>query len=170
MNFSTIAKPLSRNKIRNLASEIRGFFEIPPNKPIPIVEMLEGLSVDGELLNFEIVPDDKLPECYAKTLPDQNLILIKESVYYGACDDNPRDRFTIAHEIGHYMLHSGDTISFARSDEKIKAYQNPEWQANTFAAELLVPVDEIANKSAYEISKTYNVSHKVAEIQLKFVN
>ncbi|MCC7491681.1 MAG: ImmA/IrrE family metallo-endopeptidase [Fimbriimonadaceae bacterium] len=49
-----------------------------------------------------------------------------------------RDRFTIAHELGHYFLHANQgerTGKAARSgmDERV------EWEANWFAGELLMP-------------------------------
>lgn len=170
LNYSAIAKPLSRKAIREMANKLRSYFEISEEVPFPVIEFLELLASDGESLNYMIVADNELKGCYAKTLPDKNLILIKECVYNGACDGNPRDRFTIAHELGHFLLHDGNSISFARSDEKIKAYQNPEWQANTFAAELLLPSTAIVDKTIEQISKKYNVSLKVAEIQLSHVN
>ena len=44
----------------------------------------------------------------------------------------PRDIFTIAHEIGHAILHDDiEEIALARNDEEIKPFENPEWQANT---------------------------------------
>jgi predicted transcriptional regulator len=51
-----------------------------------------------------------------------------------------RDRFTLAHEIGHYFLHSnqGDVpiVATRRGSTRI------EWEANWFAAELLMPKKE----------------------------
>ncbi|MFH1498888.1 MAG: ImmA/IrrE family metallo-endopeptidase [Verrucomicrobiota bacterium] len=50
-----------------------------------------------------------------------------------------RNRFTIAHELGHYVLHakSGrNTLSVARN---LDAYSRVEAEANAFAAALLMP-------------------------------
>lgn len=48
-----------------------------------------------------------------------------------------RDRFTIAHELGHYFLHSDQgnrpIIAYRRGSTRI------EWEANWFAAGLLMP-------------------------------
>lgn len=49
-----------------------------------------------------------------------------------------RNRFTLAHELGHYVLHSRSgqqTLRAARSLLNERA----EWEANWFAAELLMP-------------------------------
>lgn len=170
MTYSTIASPISRNTIRKMTYKLRDSLEISQDDPFPIIELIELLSADGIQFNYEVVPDEDLEGCYAKALPDKKIILIKESVYNGAYDGNHRDRFTLAHELGHLLLHGGDSISFARSNEKIKAYLNPEWQANTFAAELLVPTNSIDGLTVQQISEKYNVSRKVAEIQLQHVN
>lgn len=51
-----------------------------------------------------------------------------------------RDNFTIAHELGHLMLHSGwpnqTAACFGRSGSN-----RMEWEANWFAAEVLMPED-----------------------------
>ena len=51
-----------------------------------------------------------------------------------------RDRFTIGHELGHYFLHS------RQGERPLVAYRQGsgrlEWEANWFAAGLLMPKDE----------------------------
>jgi Zn-dependent peptidase ImmA (M78 family) len=60
-----------------------------------------------------------------------------------------RQRFTIAHELGHFLLHSGHLVHLdespsafrvnLRSSESAKGEDNDEREANLFAAELLMP-------------------------------
>jgi Zn-dependent peptidase ImmA (M78 family) len=60
-----------------------------------------------------------------------------------------RQRFTIAHELGHFLLHSGHVVHLdetptafrvnLRSAESAKGEDNDEREANLFAAELLMP-------------------------------
>jgi Zn-dependent peptidase ImmA (M78 family) len=59
-----------------------------------------------------------------------------------------RQRFTIAHELGHYFLHAGHTVLDEgrlaytvnlRNSESSKGEDNDEREANLFAAELLMP-------------------------------
>lgn len=58
---------------------------------------------------------------------------------------NPkRQRFTMAHELGHYILHKGKNIEFVdttffRSDEM----DSIEYSANEFASRLLMPEDKL---------------------------
>lgn len=83
-----------------------------------------------------------------------------------------RDRFTIAHEIGHFILHKPGMIELARTQtvQDIPIYKKPEWQANTFAGELLAPPQVIRGLSLEEVSSSCGVSLQVSEIQLKNMN
>lgn len=62
-----------------------------------------------------------------------------------------RQRFTIAHEIGHYLLHEGDRIFVdrtynvsMRSSTSSLGTDTEEIEANTFASHLLVPDEFLA--------------------------
>ncbi len=60
-----------------------------------------------------------------------------------------RQRFTIAHEIGHFLLHEGETVHFdgqrgaftisLRNSDSAKGESDWEREANLFAAEILMP-------------------------------
>lgn len=57
-----------------------------------------------------------------------------------------RQRFTIAHEVGHYLLHRGDELHVdrgfrlqLRSSASSQGVDSEEIEANAFAAELLMP-------------------------------
>ena len=101
-----------------------------------------------------------------------------------------RQRFTIAHEIGHYLLHSGEPTYIDRNNlERINFRSsfsdatNPieEIQANKFAAELLMPqemlVEDIMNIENIEdtdfvddLAKKYRVSKQALTIRLTRLN
>jgi len=161
---TTKAAPLSRRAIRSVTNKIREIFNIPVDKPFPIMRLLE-LLVDKNVYEMDIAEDSEMGSDYAKAFPDKKLIRIRNSTYEGACRGNPRDIFTIAHEFGHLILHTSDRIAFARSDNDVKVYEDPEWQANTFAGELLVPVNYISGLSIDDIKNRYHVSKEVAQIQ-----
>jgi Zn-dependent peptidase ImmA (M78 family) len=64
----------------------------------------------------------------------------------------PRRRFTLAHELGHFCLHR-DRVSYGfRDNRKTMSRSQSYWdlmesEANNFAAQLLMPADEILNMS-----------------------
>ena len=94
-----------------------------------------------------------------------------------------RQRFTMAHELGHYMLHAhligdgvDDTTAY-RSVQKGNFY-NPnitpveETEANKFAAELLMPksllaVESTVGQNLSALAKLFQVSPRAMEIRLK---
>lgn len=87
-------------------------------------------------------------------------------------DTSPvRDRFSIAHELGHYVLH------FPLTDQRpMKAYRfgsdRVEWEANWFAAGFLMPADEFKQHfngaaSLRAIAKRFGVSMAAAEARAK---
>lgn len=117
--------------------------------------------------SYEYVRSDELPEyTYAYYDPINNIMKIDEEVYLKAYNGDGRHRFTLAHEIGHYF--TCDEITYARSSrDNIPAYCDPEWQANTFAAELLMPSDKIKNMSVEEIVSKCKVSKQAAKIALE---
>ena len=78
-----------------------------------------------------------------------------------------RQRFTLAHELGHYFIgHVGDGERLQRTDYEGSidglSYEEKrkEWEANEFAAALLMPSDSV--KSAIEMLEDPNV-HRLAD-------
>jgi Zn-dependent peptidase ImmA (M78 family) len=168
MSGTYAAVPYSRAKIRETTNIIRSAFGLKDVKHFPIVELLEmGLPQVFEEFNYQIVDNHELPDQYAIAYPAENLIVIREEVYEGAISGVARDRFTVAHEIGHFMLHQPGNISLARSEKAIPAFRSPEWQANTFAGELLAPPHVVRGLSVEEVMLACGVSRTVAEIQLR---
>lgn len=107
---------------------------------LDISRVMEKLNNHG-LIDFRPVEDSTLPVGDdALAIPDQNKILVKESVYIRACDGVTRDRFTLAHELGHLVLHKGQDPAFAFSSAPSYHHheEDSEWQANSFAASLLI--------------------------------
>ena len=78
-----------------------------------------------------------------------------------------KHRFTLCHEFGHWLLHQPENVSFARGD--IPKYSDPEWQANVFAAELMVPYDLTKGLTINQIVEECGVSYSCAEIQKKYM-
>jgi len=94
-----------------------------------------------------------------------------------------RQRFTIAHELGHYLLHLGLSSHFDRdyrvnyrSAESSEATNVEEIEANFFAASLLMPrqfleVDDAvkaldSDASVEKLAKRYAVSRHAMSLRL----
>lgn len=161
------AAPRSRIQIRRIAKAVREEFNMTNTFKFPIVEVIELLAeVDADDFNYEVVAENEMRDTYGTTNTVDNIMKIRENVYDGAVKGNPRDRFTLCHELGHYLLHQPSNVSFARGE--IPKYCDPEWQANVFAAELMVPYYLVGNMEPEEIVEKCGVSYSCASIQMKY--
>jgi Zn-dependent peptidase ImmA (M78 family) len=164
--------PKSRDDIKKIANMLRELLGLESSVENPVVRILEFVLCSDEIgFNFEIVDDVDIGDCEAISFPDKNFVTISNSVYENACDGNPRALFTLAHEIGHLLLHKNQG-AYARTNSgvDIKAYEDSEWQANTFAAEFLMPEELCFNLTPEEISKKFNVSLTAAEVRYRTLN
>lgn len=162
--MNVAAKPRSRADIRKITKELRELVGCDKIYNFPIVHFIEWILVDPESgIELEIVDPDEMEDTYGTTNTGSNKMRIRLDVYEGAIEGNPRDRFTLCHEVGHYFLHQPESISFARGS--VSKYQDPEWQANTFAGELMAPYDLVKDMKVEEIMKNCNMSRQAATIQ-----
>lgn len=165
MNVS--ATPRSRESIRKMTKWIRKQLNMEDELYFPIVEVIELLAADDEeKFDYEIVSPNEMVDTYGTTNTYSNIMRIRENVYEGAVKGNPRDRFTLCHEFGHWFLHQPESVSFARGT--IPTYCDPEWQANTFAAELMIPSYLVQDMSLEDIVDKCGVSYTCADIQRKY--
>lgn len=155
--------PRSRDGIYQVARKIRSVFLLD-GPYVPIEKIYEVLLDILPGFNFEVVSKSVLGSEHGRTYPNKKLIMIREDVYEGACRGNPRDRFTMAHELGHLFLHTD--VQFARDESTLptKIFMDSEWQADTFASGFLI--DDIALKTCKtvaSVAETFGVSISAAK-------
>lgn len=170
---SSRVTPRSKANIESQTNMLRRQFDLSHEPYFDIVAFVENaLPVVIPDFSFIIVEDHRLKNDHALTLPDKKIMLVRESVYKGACDGIGRDRFTLAHELGHFILHPGIPKAFAqnKSGVKLKAYEDSEWQANTFAGLLLAPTHLIRGKSIPEICNEFGLSFSAANVRYRQLN
>jgi Zn-dependent peptidase ImmA (M78 family) len=80
---------------------------------------------------------------------------------------SPRRRFTIAHEIGHYCLHSAQSKGFTDSRKTMSRtdsyWDKYESEANSFAAQLLMPTHLII-REGQKVIEAYKKKMEVESI------
>ena len=168
--------PMSRAEIRNYASKIRQLLGFKKTDFIHAPKLFDLLSDvfsnQGLDFDFRIMPDDHdvfYDKEEAYTDMSTGIIYIKESVMDQACRRAyNRATFTLIHELGHFLLHYlQEDVRLTRVADcvVVPPYCDPEWQADTFASEFLMPYDECINMNKEEIRKTYHVSRKAAEVR-----
>jgi len=113
----------------------------------------------------------------------------KPIIAINASQSEARQRFTIAHEIGHYILHNIQDLHvdsnrvYFRNEQSSLANNIEEIQENQFAAELLIPTklliddlvkiddlnEENLNDYSEKLSKKYKVSNQSMLIKISHI-
>ena len=106
--------------------------------------------------------------------PEKRCILLRDSDYIALCHGaGCRSRFTFWHEFGHFFLNHRRVIGRAVANELPHSYEeDSEWQANTFAAEFLMPYSVIKREgltTADQIMHRFKVSRPAAEVRLRTI-
>jgi len=172
--MTLIAEPIKRVTLRALALKIRELSDNSDELYFQIVRFMEHkmpLLFPG--FHHEIMPMDYFPSnIHAETDIEKRVIRIREDVYNGAICRVGRDRMTIAHEVGHYILLVAKGLKLYRSfaGAKIEAFRDPEWQAKAFAGELLCPFNLIKGMAPPQIALACGVSEDAARLHYNLRN
>ena len=154
------------NKVEKIASDLLERFRIH-ELPIPLNKIIKSFNVTikpyelGENISGLLVIDSGVG-----------------TIGINPNDSKVRQRFTLAHELGHYILHKHETELFIdkeftvlfRNQKSSTGEIKREQEANAFAASILMPkkflVEEISRfnfdlndeNSIKKLSKTFEVS------------
>jgi len=162
-----VVEPASRSRLRIIADKIRELSGCGNVLYFPIVQFIEHkmpLLFPG--FNLEILPEaDFHPTIHGETEIGERVIRLREDVYHGAISGKGRDRMTLAHEAGHYILLVANGLKLRRSfsGNSVEAFRDPEWQAKAFAGELLCPYHLIKGMTASQIASDCGVSNEAAQ-------
>ena len=127
----------------------------------PIAEDLLGLRIEERA---------DLGETSGLLLPAERLIVLNAAEQASGRNDPPlrRYRFTIAHELGHWICHAheraeAEPVYCRQADLARDADRALEREANVFAAELLMPEPLVRSawselRSAEEVATRFDVS------------
>ena len=150
---------------RETADKLTAVYASPP---IPVLEIAEQQGVRVRVLDFGGMTDRVSGYCDFGA---------RHIVVNGA-DSLGRKMFTIAHELGHWMLHrnifESDPEKYSVLPRFLAAAKTPlEQEANVFAAELLVPKHLLApvrHSGAVVLAPIFGTSREMMENQLKYYN
>jgi len=151
---------MTKDEVDGYAAKAAELLDLEPGGDVvSIVESLGGRVHYQNLLDMSAADDT----IFVHKKHDFDIIL---SSFSG----NRRNRFTLAHELGHYLLHSlqGKTPLVASRSGSNRA----EWEANWFAGGFLMPSKAFlaeAKKGAdlIRLARVFGVSEAAAEIRAK---
>lgn len=134
--------------------------------PVDIISMAREL--DLELYNINTSENIS-----GAILKDNNRYII----YVKSSDSNNRKRFTIAHEISHFLLHKDIIDKNSITDNAMyrsNLSNTYERQANKLASEILIPIKKLREllfkryiRNINELANIFEVSKESMEIRLK---
>lgn len=135
-----LRKRFIRSRVENLLSRVT---RTEPPVDLDAVAKVLGLEITA---HSEL--DNDISGCLIRREDGRNIISVNAGQHLN------RKRFTIAHEIGHYLLHTGEEYHLDRAPSfrinfrdavSSAAIDASEMEANLFAAELLMPADSLAH-------------------------
>lgn len=164
-------------QVRDTASRTKDFYGVSKRRPVNIVACLQSgwiLTDQGKkVLIYRVIDDLEMGDGDAKTEFEASRVIIsvKRSVHEKALFGDGRSRMTLAHELGHGVMHSGapkfraagaqGPTSFSRTN----ALESAEHQAKVFASAFLVHDEQAAElESDEEISAEFGISLHAAKI------
>ena len=171
--------PSARQRSAEFAArELVERFGFARSLPVPVDELAAGLGLTVRRQYFEA--------------DDVSGVLIREPgeasiIGVNASNSPQRQRFTVAHECGHFLLHKGKRIVLDRAVRvnfrdaaSSLATDREEMEANAFAAGLLMPADLVReelrrivegrprtdDQLVGELADRFDVSQKAMEFRL----
>lgn len=145
------------DRIRQVLRVNKETFDIADLMEIQLTREVKGYD-------FRVLEKVEMGDDEGKTYPDRAIVCIRQDVYDKAVEGDGRAKFTMAHELGHLVLHRN--IPLHRANNNHRAFENSEWQANEFAGEFLMPrslMSQCGNE--IEVENKFQVSHQAARIR-----
>lgn len=128
-----------RKYIRTLVEQLLNKHRVQ-NAPVPVEQIAKSLGAE---IHKKRVDNNLCGFLFRDTRRNQAIIGVNEGHHPN------RQRFTVAHEVGHFLLHEGEKLYIdgadcgfhinRRNEESKTGAKETEREANLFAAELLMP-------------------------------
>lgn len=185
----------SYKKIEEIAISVREVFGLSRREPANMSEIFE-FKIDDYLVGPPTIQvpmthgvEELNTEALTQWNPEENRIelLLSREWYDKLGDGHPRASFTVAHELGHAVLHTVTLIELGNLNLRSQAalhrglkehptYMDTEWQANSFAAAFLMPLAGIKalgrpleTLQASTLVNDFGVSMKAATLRLDVI-
>lgn len=162
-----VARPRTKDMIEEIAWRARGSLGLSPFDRVPVAALLE-FAMPRLMPDFEIRVANRGTLGAAEAITDvaKPIITFDERVYDGLCRNKARPRMTAMHELGHLLMHTGQTglAYMNHPDPNVDL----ERQADIFAAAFMMP--ECAFKQVTSISdamRRFGVSRDAASYRAR---
>lgn len=127
----------------NFASWIRGILD-ENNQSTPPINIFNIAYKEG--LELKYLPKRKVTEQGIEGQLTYHHRQKQWVIHYNGYSSTTRQRFTVAHELGHYFVHQHTFVDTGDIMYRDVQWDISELQANQFAGELLMPVDMVLSE------------------------
>jgi Zn-dependent peptidase ImmA (M78 family) len=153
----------TKKQIEDLAKAVRRELGVEPSSRIsmlPILEFAIGDMVEDAYM--DVANDSDMPGAEGQTDQHRPVITLSASCHAALRRGNARARMTAAHELGHLLMHTRQPVFFYRSQTRDRR-RDPEWQADIFAATLLMPASGFRKmRTVSQAMRVFGVSRPAA--------
>lgn len=160
--------PTSRLELISIAKDCKTVWKIE-ELFFPIIKIYDDL-MDAKKLFYLVVEDSdpifKDENELAYYSYNENLVYIKESVWMEAEQNIGRSRFTLTHELCHYLLIRVLGFGYKEVQKEPVKYKDPDWQADFLAGALLMDFDKTEGMSVSELIDLCKVSEEAAIVHI----
>lgn len=150
----------SRKRIQQLANSLIGE---NPKLPIQIKDIIKSQGI-------KILPYDMEDGVSGILMIEKD----NATIGYAKNESIQRQRFTMAHELGHFMLHRHSDLfidkgfkTMYRPSSSTPSKEWQEWEANEFAACILMP-EQLVKEEFEKIEMDYDNDEWIKELAAKF--
>ncbi|MCK5123524.1 MAG: ImmA/IrrE family metallo-endopeptidase [Candidatus Pacebacteria bacterium] len=148
---------IARNRARQIIKDMK-----ISKRPIILKKILDKLGADLNVFSFDFSDEISGLQINSKN---------KDTIVYNKNHHTHRQRFTVAHELGHWLLGHTSKNGVSNLEDK----RPSEIEANQFAAELLMPIAflkaDIKNiKNVEKLAQMYWVSEEAMWWRLRDLN
>lgn len=165
-----IVEPRRKADIHAIAERTREVLQLSNHTPVDLCSLLDRLSVHYGL-DYDVLEDHEMPISHAEAMcvPERATIYMPVQSLRAAARNVPRMRFTLFHELGHFILNH--SRSYARGGNmEPKRYVDSEWQADQFAVAITMPASLIVSQKMYtaaQLVTRFGVSYEAAEHRIR---
>jgi hypothetical protein len=171
----------SNQLVKDIALRARNDLHPRRSVPIDIIACLNNgsvLTVEGrKRLEYRVLDDPEmgLDDATTELIGDIVVVKVRKSVHQQALWGVGRARMTLAHELGHAVMHPGvakarrmGAVGRAAADKPIPHNRSAEHQAKVFASAFLIDQELAENlPDANALSEEFSISLEAAEIAYK---
>lgn len=161
-HIGSVARRTERD-IERLATMVRRELGVGPGARIAMQPVLEfALDEIYPGAYYSIEDDRDLAGAEGRTDHYEPRISLSASTYAGLQLADARARMTVAHELGHLLMHTRQPV-YHYSARSRDHHVDPEWQATYFASALLMPANAFRKmKTVRQAKTTFGVSRAAA--------